>query len=586
MQSSRETVMQQKIFRRPCPETLTWGQSLPPILRRLYAARGIDSETQLDYQLAALARPSELRGASAAAEILGDAIVKGQSITVVGDFDADGATSTAVAILGLRMLGASRLSFRVPSRFSDGYGLTPGIIERLQAENAVPDVLVTVDNGIAANEGVAAARAAGCRVVVTDHHLPGDVLPAADAIVNPNQPGCEFLSKNAAGVAVMFYVLTVVRQWLRERGHFRHGGLPPLVELLDLVALGTVADVVPLDHNNRILVSQGIRRIRDGKARPGIMALLEVAGRDYRHLSSTDLGFVVGPRLNAAGRLDDMSLGIACLLADTETHARALAQELDQLNRERRGIESEMKAQAEAMLKDLSLDSAELPWGLCLHEASWHQGVIGILASRIKEKTHRPVIAFADADEQGLQVKGSARSVPGLHIRDVLAAVDARKPGLLLKYGGHAMAAGLTLSKERLGEFSDAFDLAVRAVADEEMLSERIVSDGPLAGPEMTLDTARLLQKAGPWGQLFPEPLFDGAFEVLNQRIVGERHLKLMVRVPDSDQILDGIAFNVDTQRWPRPCDKLQLVYKLDVNVYRGRESVQLLVQQVIALDD
>lgn len=577
--------MQQRIQRRLCPDAINWGAQLPPILKRLYAARGVESDTQLDYQLASLARPTALRGADAAAEILGAAIVKGQSITIVGDFDADGATSTAVAILGLQMLGARELSFRVPSRFSDGYGLTPSIVERLQAENAVPDVLVTVDNGIAANEGVAAARAAGCKVVVTDHHLPGEVLPAADAIVNPNQPGCQFLSKNAAGVGVMFYVLTVVRQWLRERGHFGDRPPPSLGDLLDLVALGTVADVVPLDHNNRILVSQGIRRIREGKARPGILALLEVAGRDHRHLSSTDLGFVVGPRLNAAGRLDDMSIGIACLLTDSQTHAMTLAQELDRLNRERRGIESEMKAQAETMLSALTLDAEELPWGLCLHEPSWHQGVIGILASRIKEKTHRPVIAFADADEDGRQVKGSARSIPGLHIRDALAAVDARKPGLLLKYGGHAMAAGLTLEKQRLGEFTDAFDAAIRATIDADVLSARILTDGPLLGHEICLETARLLQSAGPWGQQFPEPLFDGEFDVVNQRLVGERHLKLMLRVPDSDQIIDGIAFNVDLAQWPNPCQRLHLVYKLDVNVFRGRESVQLMVDQLEPLN-
>lgn len=575
------TAMQQRIQRRPCPEAIPWGEHLPPILKRLYASRGVESDAQLDYQLASLTRPATMRGVDAAAEILGEAILSDQAITIVGDFDADGATSTAVAILGLQMLGARRLSFRVPSRFSDGYGLTPVIIDRLRAEDAVPDVLVTVDNGIAANEGVAAARAAGCKVVVTDHHLPGEILPPADAIVNPNQPGCQFLGKNTAGVGVMFYVLTVVRQWLKTKGHFAGRPLPALGDLLDLVALGTVADVVPLDHNNRILVAQGIRRIREGKTRPGILALLEVAGRDHRQLSSADLGFAVGPRLNAAGRLDDMSLGIACLLADSYAHAMSLAQELDRLNRERRSIEGEMKAQAESMLDALSLDAEELPWGLCLHEPTWHQGVIGILASRIKEKTHRPVIAFADADEEGAQVKGSARSVPGLHIRDVLAAIDARKPGLLHKYGGHAMAAGLTLDKSRLREFAEAFDSAVRSFIDADVLSAKVLTDGPLLAQELTLDTARLIQRAGPWGQLFPEPLFDGEFEVVNQRLVGERHLKLMLRVPKSDQLIDGIAFNIDTQCWPSPCQRIQLVYKLDVNVFRGRESVQLMVQDL-----
>ncbi len=434
-----------KILRRPVPDTgPEWGQNLPPILRRLYAARGVTSDEQLSYTLKHLASPMDLRGIDQAVRLLTDAIVQRQRVLVLGDFDADGATSTAVAVLGLAMLGVRNIDFRVPSRFADGYGLTPGIIHRLQQEGELPDLMVTVDNGIAAVEGVRTARDLGIKVVVTDHHLAGEVLPDADAIVNPNQPGCPFLSKNAAGVGVMFYVLTALRKHLREQGLLPEPQ-PNLGTLLDLVALGTVADVVPLDHNNRIFVEQGLRRIRQGEARPGILAL-EVAGRDYREISSTDLGFVVGPRLNAAGRLDDMSIGIACLLADSGDEAMRLARELDTFNRERRSIEKDMKAQAQDLLASMSLDSEGLPWGLALFDEDWHQGVIGILAARIREQTHRPTIAFAPG-EDGQEIKGSARSIPGLHIRDVLAVVDARHPGLLKKYGGHAMAAGMTISR-------------------------------------------------------------------------------------------------------------------------------------------
>ncbi|HLT13361.1 MAG TPA: single-stranded-DNA-specific exonuclease RecJ [Marinobacter sp.] len=566
-----------KILRRPQPaDRLDWGQNLPPILRRLYAARGVQSDEQLQYTLNYLASPMQLRGIDRAVELLAAAVVEKQKVMVLGDFDADGATSTAVAMLGLSMLGVPSVDFRVPSRFSDGYGLTPGIIHRLQDDGDLPDLLVTVDNGISAIEGVRAARELGIKVVITDHHLAGEELPDADAIVNPNQPGCPFLSKNAAGVGVMFYVLTALRKHLRDN-NLLPDPEPNLGTLLDLVALGTVADVVPLDHNNRIFVEQGIRRIRKGEARPGILALLEVAGRDYTQISSTDLGFVVGPRLNAAGRLDDMSIGIACLLADSHDEALRLARELDNFNRERRSIEREMKTQAQDLLASMSLDIEGLPWGLALFDQDWHQGVIGILAARIREQTHRPTIAFAP-DDDGEHLKGSARSIPGLHIRDALAVVDARKPGLMKKYGGHAMAAGMTIARADLGEFSQAFDQAVRDALKAEDLEAAIITDGPLAPEELNLDTAYLLRRSGPWGQHFPEPIFDGEFRVVSQRIVGENHLKLVLQPIAGGGIIDGIAFNTGPEVPDFTRCGARVVYKPDSNTFRGRTNLQLLV--------
>lgn len=569
------TAPRKRIQRRVPPQAPEWGLSLPPLLRRLYQARGVTDERELDYRLGALTPPDRLRGLDRAAQLLAQTIADNGAILIVGDFDADGATSTALAMLGLSMLGARKLDFRVPSRFSDGYGLTPGIVQRLQAENALPDLLLTVDNGIAAHEGVQAAKEAGLTVVVTDHHLPGDTLPDADAIVNPNQPGCEFVSKNAAGVGVMFYLLTALRRHQRNGGLYRDSPPPNLGQLLDLVALGTVADVVPLDHNNRIFVDQGLKRIRAGRSRPGIRALLEVAGREADRLTATDLGFVLGPRLNAAGRLDDMSIGIHCLLTGDEDRALALARELDGLNRQRRTIEGDMREQANAHLQALQLGEA-LPRGLCLFDGGWHQGVIGILASRIKEQLHRPVIAFAPGDEG--EIKGSARSIPGVHIRDLLVSLDARHPGLLLRYGGHAMAAGMTVRESDYSTFSSAFARVVEELADPEAFDASIHTDGPLEGQELTIETARLLADAGPWGQQFPAPVFDGEFVLVSQRIVGERHLKLLVQVPGQDRMLDAIAFSVDTDQWPAQCERVRLVYQLEVNRFRGRESVQLKV--------
>lgn len=564
-----------RIEPRPLPAQLPNLGDLPPLLTRLYAARGVQSAAELDKGLARLIPYQQLKGIDAAVDLLVQALQQRQRILIVGDFDADGATASSVGVLGLRMLGAAHVDYLVPNRFEYGYGLTPEIVAvALQRQ---PELLVTVDNGISSVDGVAAAKAAGLKVLVTDHHLPGPELPAADAIVNPNQPGCAFPSKALAGVGVMFYVLLALRARLRELGWFAKAGIsePNLGELLDLVALGSVADVVPLDANNRILVHQGLARIRAGRARPGLRAVLEVAGRQHARITSTDLGFILGPRLNAAGRLDDMSLGIECLLCEDEALARDMAQQLDELNKDRKAIEQGMQREALAQLKDLPVES--LPFGLCLFEPDWHQGVIGILASRLKERYHRPAIAFADAGD-GL-LKGSARSVPGLHIRDALDAVAARHPGLISKFGGHAMAAGLSLPQEHFGAFAAAFDAEVRRQLSEDDLTGRLLSDGQLGAEEFHLELAKALRHAGPWGQHFPEPLFHGVFQIVTQRVVGEKHLKLVLKTECGSLTLDGIAFNVDREIWPNPNVRwVELAYKLDVNEYQGRESVQLMV--------
>lgn len=569
-----------RIENRPLPATLPQLGDLPPLLTRLYAARGVQSVEELDKGLARLIPYRQLKGIEAAVALLVEALEQRQRILFVGDFDADGATASSVGVLGLRMLGAAQVDYLVPNRFEYGYGLTPEIVAvALQRQ---PDLLVTVDNGISSVEGVAAARAAGLKVLVTDHHLPGAELPAADAIVNPNQPGCEFPSKSLAGVGVIFYVLLALRARLRELDWFARTGLaePNLAELLDLVALGSVADVVPLDANNRILVHQGLARIRKGFARPGLKAILEVAGKQAARISSTDLGFILGPRLNAAGRLDDMSLGIECLLTDDAALAADMAQQLDALNQDRKAIEQGMQREALAQLKDLPLDS--LPFGLCLFEPDWHQGVIGILASRLKERYHRPTIAFADAGD-GL-LKGSARSIAGFHIRDALDAVAARHPGLISKFGGHAMAAGLSLPQEHFGAFAAAFDAEVRRQLQEEDLAGRLLSDGQLAVEEFNLELARALRHAGPWGQHFPEPLFHGVFQIVQQRLVGDKHLKLTLKTECGSQTLDGIAFNIDREQWPNPTVRwIELAYKLDLNEFRGQESVQLLIAHIAA---
>jgi single-stranded-DNA-specific exonuclease len=567
-----------RIEPRPLPDILPDLGELPPLLTRLYAARGVQSAAELDKALARLIPYQQLAGIDAAVALLVEALEQRQRILIVGDFDADGATASCVGVLGLRLLGVTHVDYLVPNRFDYGYGLTPEIVAvALQRQ---PDLLITVDNGISSVDGVAAAKAAGLQVLITDHHLPGAELPAADAIVNPNQPGCGFPSKAMAGVGVIFYVLLALRARLRELGWFARTGRaePNLAELLDLVALGSVADVVPLDANNRILVHQGLARIRAGRARPGLKAILEVAGKQAERITSTDLGFIIGPRLNAAGRLDDMSLGIECLLCEDPNLARDMAVQLDQLNQDRKAIEQGMQREALAQLKDLPLE--EMPFGLCLFEPEWHQGVIGILASRMKERYHRPTIAFADAGEGML--KGSARSVPGFHIRDALDAVAARHPGLISKFGGHAMAAGLSLPEENFGAFAAAFDAEVRRQLHEDDLTGRLLSDGQLSATEFHLELARALRHAGPWGQHFPEPLFHGVFQLEQQRLVGEKHLKMVVRTECGSLSLDGIAFNIDREQWPNPTVRwVELAYKLDVNEYRGRESVQLLVAHI-----
>ncbi|GLS26732.1 single-stranded-DNA-specific exonuclease RecJ [Marinibactrum halimedae] len=579
--------------------------TFPPLLQRIYAHRSVQHPNELDYTLKQLSRPDLFKGLPVAIEVLVQAIEEGKRIMIVGDFDADGATSSSVAMLALRAMGAAWVDYLVPNRFEFGYGLTPEIV-RVAAQSS-PDVIITVDNGISSIDGVDEAKRLGMQVVVTDHHLPGESLPEADAIVNPNQPGCAFPSKNLAGVGVIFYVMNALRGALRERGWFQSQYFqslqlpePNMGDFLDLVALGTVADVVPLDANNRVLVHQGLQRMRAGRMRPGIRALLEVAKRDPERIVAADLGFAVGPRLNAAGRLDDMSIGIRCLTTDDPYEAQSLAETLHDLNQDRRSIETSMQKEALASLAALGLEDADaeqMPWGLCLYDANWHQGVIGILASRIKDKFHRPVIAFAPADlaatsesqvaEQGdFEIKGSARSIPGLHIRDALAAVDARHPGLIKKFGGHAMAAGLSLRADQFETFQQAFDREVRAMLDEKDLTATLLTDGELRPNEFSLPLAHQLRQAGPWGQQFPEPLFDGEFLVVQQRIVGEKHLKMVLAHPDAPQnVLDAIAFNVDTTVWPDPSiTRVHVAYQLDVNVFRGRESVQLMINHLSAL--
>ncbi|RWU25285.1 single-stranded-DNA-specific exonuclease RecJ [Pseudomonas alkylphenolica] len=565
-----------RIEPRPLPSTLPFLGELPPLLTRLYAARGVQSAEELDKSLARLLPFQQLKGIDAAVDLLVEALAQRQRILIVGDFDADGATASTVGVLGLRLLGAAHVDYLVPNRFEYGYGLTPEIVK--VALERQPQLLITVDNGISSVEGVAAAKAAGLKVLVTDHHLPGNELPEADAIVNPNQPGCTFASKALAGVGVIFYVLMALRARLRSLGHYETRPQPNIGELLDLVALGSVADVVPLDANNRILVHQGLERIRAGRARPGLKAILEVARREPARITSTDLGFILGPRLNAAGRLDDMSLGIECLLSDDQQLARDMAVQLDELNQDRKSIEQGMQREALAQLKDLPLES--MPFGLCLFEPDWHQGVIGILASRLKERYHRPTIAFADAGEGML--KGSARSVPGFHIRDALDAVAAQHPQLISKFGGHAMAAGLSLPADNFPAFAQAFDEEVRRQLQEDDLTGRLLSDGSLSAEEFHLELARALRNAGPWGQHFPEPLFHGVFQLVEQRVVGERHLKVVLKSECGSVKLDGIAFGVDREVWPNPTVRwVELAYKLDVNEFRGQESVQLMIVHI-----
>jgi single-stranded-DNA-specific exonuclease len=549
-----------------------------PVLQRVYAHRGISSVAELARTADKLLPYQKLKGMDTAVNLLLDALRRQAKIIIVGDFDADGATSTATLLSGFRQLGFLHVDFLVPNRFEYGYGLSPEIAQLAIAHGA--EVIVTVDNGISAIEGVAAAKAAGLQVIVTDHHLAGAELPNADAIVNPNQPGCEFASKSLAGVGVAFYLLLALRAAMREHGFFVNQTEPNLATLLDLVALGTVADVVPLDSNNRLLVHLGLQRIRSGKVRPGIQALIDIAKRQAHKLTSSDFGFALAPRLNAAGRLDDMSIGIACLLANDLPKARHIAAELDSLNVERREIEQGMQTEALAFLSRLSFDGKALPKALCLYQADWHQGVIGILAGRVKELYHRPVIAFAQGDDN--QLKGSARSVHGVHIRDLLDEVSTRCPGLILKFGGHAMAAGLTIAADKLTQFEQVFtEIAEKTIADE-LLTSVIYSDGELSASELSMELAETLQQAGPWGQAFPEPVFHGNFRLLQQRLLGEKHLKLVLQASDG-KLLDAIWFNCDYKAWPNPnVQWVQLAYQLDINEFRDQQNLQLMVKHMV----
>jgi single-stranded-DNA-specific exonuclease len=550
--------------------------ALPEVLKRVYASRGITNPGELALGLDQLLPPARLKGVADAAELLADAIEGEARVLIVGDFDADGATSCAMAVSVLQQMGLREVAYLVPNRFEFGYGLTPEIVEMAAAQ--MPDLIVTVDNGISSVEGVSAAQAVGISVLITDHHLPGDSLPTADVIVNPNQPDCQFPSKSLAGVGVMFYVLSAVRAALRNRGWFSVEGIeePNLGDALDLVALGTVADVVPLDRNNRILVAAGLARIRTGRARPGIEALFEVAGRDHRQATAGDLGFIVGPRLNAAGRLDDMSIGIECLLAESSASARGFAEKLHQLNRERRDIEQSMQQDALAQLESIDLENDASLFAMTLYDPAWHQGVIGILASRIRERVHRPTLVFADADEGTL--KGSGRSITGLHLRDVLDQVATQHPGLLTKFGGHAMAAGLSLAKDDLDRFKQALNDAVAEALGHIPPERTEESDGTLAPGDFGLLLAEQLASGGPWGQHFPEPLFDGQFSVRNHRIVGEKHLKLTLDADGTE--IEGIAFNIDVPEWQAsPLERFHALYRLDVNEYRGERRAQLVIQ-------
>ena len=570
-----------RIERRPTitePDALP--PEIPPVLRRIYAARGVADASALDRGLGGLAAPDELSSLDRAAALVADEVEQGGRILIVGDFDADGATSCALAIRALRAMGATDPDYLVPNRFDYGYGLSPEIVA--VARQRAPNLIVTVDNGISSIAGVAAANDAGIPVLVTDHHLPGESLPAATAVVNPNLPGDAFPSKALAGVGVIFYVMLAVRGVLRERGWFRRRGLaePNLAEQLDLVALGTVADVVPLDRNNRILVEQGLRRIRAGRVCPGLEALLTIAGRDPRRLVASDLAFAAGPRLNAAGRLEDMAVGIECLLSDGPARAQELAAMLDGLNRQRREIEGRMRDDAMAAV-DTMLErlGGPLPPALCLADDEWHQGVIGIVASRIKEHCHRPVIAFAPSGDD--ELKGSARSIPGLHIRDALERVSGRHPGLIPRFGGHAMAAGLSLAASDLDRFRDAFETVVSEVITDRDLEGVVRTDGPLAPAEFTLELAETLRTAGPWGQGFPEPVFDNPFRIEARRVVGERHLKLRVRPDPDGPLVDAIAFNALDRGWDAVGARATLAYRLDVNEYRGKRSLQLMVEHI-----
>lgn len=565
------------------PRSTNEHASLPGfdrVMSGVLSARGIANVAALDYGLKRLLPPQGLTNIGHAAELLSEAVTAGANIVIVGDFDADGATSCALAVRCLNAFGLQNVSYLVPNRFEYGYGLSPEIVG--MAAMRQPDIIVTVDNGISSVAGVHAAQALGMSVLVTDHHLPGEEIPTADVIVNPNLPGDRFASKNLAGVGVIFYVMLAVRAQLRQMGWFTESGIaePNMSQYLDLVALGTVADVVPLDQNNRILVQQGLQRIRSGQACAGIQALLTVGNRNPLRAVSSDLGFAVGPRLNAAGRLDDMSVGIECLLSDTSEKAMEIAAELDSLNKERRQVEQSMQQDAMAIVDKLSVDEAHKPAIYVLADETWHQGVVGLVASRIKERTHRPVLALAPGDGEN-QWKGSARSVEGLHIRDVLARLDALHPGLMTKFGGHAMAAGLSVESKNLEKFKTALRQVTEEMTAGRDWSHVLWTDGSLTANEFTMELAEQLRQSTPWGQGFPEPVFDGEFEVIEAKVVGDTHAKLRLRPIDGQQQIDGICFGYIDTHDALPTGTIRAAYRLDVNEFRERLSLQLMIQEI-----
>lgn len=567
------------IRHRQAKEPSQLPETVHPLIRRVLAQRGITRSEQIDFSLRNLPNPFLFKGMQAAVERLYQAWLKQEKIIIVGDFDADGATSVAVLMQGLQQMGFAHLQFEVPDRFHYGYGLSTAIVDDIAYQQA--QLLITVDTGISSVEGVARAAELGMDVIITDHHLPADILPAACAIINPNQPNCGFPSKALAGVGVAFYLLMGLRLYLRQQEVFTQRQEPNLGELLDLVALGTVADVVPLDYVNRVLVKQGLNRIRAGRMRPGLAALIEVANKDYRYLASTDLGFSIAPRLNAAGRLDDMSQGVMLLLSESADMAQELAQLLDEYNKERRQIQQQMEAQAEQQLQSLALNEQEQYKGVCLYDPDWHQGVVGLIASRVKERLYRPVIAFAEAEDGSL--KGSGRSIAGIHLRDVLDAIAKQQPGLLEKFGGHAMAAGLSLAKENLDRFRRAFDQQLQAI-DESVFSPVLYSDGDLQVGDLNLYVAQALRDF-PWGAGMAEPLFDGVMCVHKSQIIQEKHIKLWLSVDAKpERAVEAILFFAEKRHFELLSEsQLQVYYRLDVNFFRGQQSLQLMLQDLRA---
>ncbi len=572
-----------KLIRRAVPEhDIPGAEHLHHLIKRLYLARGILHHDQVDYRLNQLHQPAGFKGLDQAADVAVNAIKTPQQIVVVGDFDADGATATALVIRALRQMGAQHLNFLVPNRFEYGYGLTTELVDELEQMKA--EVVITVDNGISSFDGVTKAKALGMSVIITDHHLPPDKLPPADAIVNPNCAGDEFPSKSLAGVGVAFYLMAAIRKQLDEEHWFETQGsaAPNLAQLLDLVALGTVADLVPLDVNNRILVNAGLQRIKSHRCVIGISALFQVAGSNQDHADADSLAFYIAPRLNAAGRLEDMSIGINLLLTDDQAEAKQLAQQLQAINQQRKAIQADMQRFADSVVDELK-KQAELPDALCLFHENWHQGVVGLLASKVKEFTHRPVIAFAKEGEHSEWVKGSARSIQGLHIRDVLVDVDATHPGLIKKFGGHAMAAGLTLKQCDLIVFKQVFGDAVSARLSSDQLQQVVYSDGPVAVEDLSLRVAELIQSAGPWGQHFEQPVFDDWFIVKQKKLIGENHTKLTLQTTDLSKQIAAIAFNHHPNQFAEMDEKMHLCYQMMVNEFRNKRSLQLKINFVLA---